>query len=150
VLFLIFGEYKVADRAFVLEGGFATWIHRFLDSGSAYPFIVPVLQGFVLSHATSLAVLVALGECAIGLSLTLGILVRPASAAGLVYMLTLLFSSNYPGADSVLWTYFGASLDHSVLALCFIAFLLGDSERQWSIGAYLRSQRKKDITTARG
>ena len=37
-------------------------------------------------------------------------------------MLTLLFSSNYPGPEAPLWQYFGASLDHSVLSLCFAAF----------------------------
>jgi len=48
--------------------------------------------------------------------------------------MTLLFSSNYPGAHAPLWQYFGASLDHSVLALCFLAFWLGDSERGFAIG----------------
>jgi thiosulfate dehydrogenase [quinone] large subunit len=48
-------------------------------------------------------------------------------------MLTLLFSSNYPGADAPLWQYFGASLDHSVLALCFITFLIGNSTTAWSL-----------------
>jgi len=48
-------------------------------------------------------------------------------------MATLLVSSNYPGADSPIWQYFGASLDHSVLALCFTAFLIGDSESMLSV-----------------
>jgi uncharacterized membrane protein YphA (DoxX/SURF4 family) len=148
LLFLIFGEYKVTERAFVLGGGFTSWIHRFLDGGSAYPFIVPVLQGFVLPYATPLAVLVAAGEVAIGLSLTLGLLVRPASVAGLAYMMALFFSSNYPGGDAPLWTYFGASLDHSVLALCFLAFLVGDPEARWSVGADLWLRKARGITTA--
>ena len=36
-------------------------------------------------------------------------------------MLTLLFSSDYPGPGAPLWQYFGASLGHSVFALCFIS-----------------------------
>jgi len=63
----------------------------------------------------------------------LGVCVRPASAFGLLFMLTLLFSSNYPGAQAPLWQYFGASLDHSVLALCFAAFLMGRSDAVWSL-----------------
>jgi len=132
ILFLIFGQYKVFGTQFTLHGGFPFWINHFLQDG-AYPFMVPVLRGFVLPHATPIAFLVAYGELAIGLALLLGVCVRPASAFGLLFMLTLLFSSNYPGAQAPLWQYFGASLDHSVLALCFAAFLMGRSDAVWSL-----------------
>jgi thiosulfate dehydrogenase [quinone] large subunit len=75
---------------------------------------------------------------AIALALVLGLLVRPASAFGLLYMLTLLFSANYPGPHAPLWQYFGASLDHSVLALCFVSFLVGDSSVEWSLHSWRR------------
>src|ERR1700746_3366236 len=133
ILFLIFGQYKVFGTQFTFHGGFQFWINKFLEEG-AYPFMVPVLRGFVLPHATAIAFLVAYGEMAIGLALVLGLLVRPASAFGLVYMLSLLFSANYPGAHAPLWQYFGTSLDHSVLALCFISFLNADSAPIWSLG----------------
>ena len=138
-LFLIFGEYKVFGTAFTLHGGFQGWINRFINEG-AYPFMVPVLQNFVLPHTTAVAFLVGYGELAIGLALVFGVLVRTASAFGAVYMMTLLFSSNYPGAHAPLWTYFGASLDHSVLALCFIALALGDADRVLALGD-LRKRR---------
>lgn len=126
VLFLIFAEYKVFGTKFTLGGGFQFWINRFLQDG-AYPFMVPVLRGLVLPHATFWAFLSAYGELAIGLSLVSGLLVRWASVGGLLYMLALLFSSNYPGTNAAFWQYFGASLDHSVLALCFVTFILADS-----------------------
>jgi uncharacterized membrane protein YphA (DoxX/SURF4 family) len=132
ILFLIFGQYKVFGTQFTLHGGFQFWINKFLEDG-AYPFMVPALRGLVLPHATAIAFLVAYGELAIGLALVLGLLVRPASVFGLLYMLTLLFSSNYPGPHAPLWQYFGASLDHSVLALCFVSFLVGDSSVEWSL-----------------
>src|SRR5512140_20647 len=132
VLFLIFAQYKVFGTQFTLHGGFQYWINRFL-AGGAYPWMRPVLTGFVLPHGTAIAFLVAYGELAIAVALILGIMVRPASACGLIYMLALLFSSNYPGPRAVFWQYFGASLDHSVLALCFAAFLIGDSAAAWSI-----------------
>ena len=134
VLFLIFAEYKVFGTKFTLHGGFEFWINRFLQQGGAYPFIAPVLRQFVLPHAHLIAFLVAYGELAIGIALTLGIWVRRASAFGMLYMLTLLFSSNYPGAGAPLWQYFGASLEHSVLALCFVAFLVGESDSVWAVG----------------
>jgi uncharacterized membrane protein YphA (DoxX/SURF4 family) len=67
--------------------------------------MIPVLRKFVLPHATAIAFLVAYGELAIGLALILGILVRPASICGLIYMLTLLFSSNYPGPHAAFWQF---------------------------------------------
>lgn len=133
ILFLIFAEYKVFGTAFVYGGGFQMWIRQFLSQHAAYPFMVPILRDFVLSHATVIALLAAYGELAIGLALVFGVLVRTASLFGAIYMLTLLFSSNYPGPHVALWEYFGASLNHSVLALCFFAFAVAEPPRApWS------------------
>ena len=136
-LFLIFAEYKVFGTQFTLHGGFQYWINLFLQGG-AYPFMVPVLKNFVLPHATAIAFLVAYGELAIGLALVLGIMVRAASVCGLIYMLTLLFSANYPGANVAFWRYFGASLEHLVLAMCFASFALTNPDEQWSLRMWFR------------
>lgn len=138
--FLIFGEYKVFGTQFTLHGGFQFWINKWLQEGSAYPFMAPVLKNFVLPHATVMAFLTAYGEFAIGLALTFGILVRAASAGGLIFMLTLLFSSDYPGAGAPLWQYFGGSLGHSIFALCFIAFLTAAPNIPWSISHLRRRE----------
>jgi len=140
VLFLIFGEYKVFGRQFTLGGGFEFWINRFLQDG-AYPFMMPVLRGLVLPHARPIAFLVAYGELAIGVSLVTGILVRLASGFGMVYMITLLFSSNYPGPHSPFWQYFGASLDHLVPAICFLVMIVGDSTAVWRVMSGRHSSR---------
>jgi len=132
VLFLVFGEYKVADSKF-LDSGFRYWIDRFLQGGAAYPFMAPILRGPVLAHEHAWAWVVALGELGIGVALALGICVRLASAFGVAFMLALLFSANYPGPGAPLWQYFGASLDHLVLALCFGAFLLGRADAAYRI-----------------
>ena len=142
IFFLIFGEYKVFGTQFTLHGGFQFWINKFLTEGGAYPFMVSILRNFVLPHATPIAFLVAYGELAIGLALLLGVFVRPASVAGLIYMLTLLFASDYPGSSAPLWQYFGASLSHSVFALCFVVFLAGRSSETWSLPAW-RAQHHK-------
>jgi thiosulfate dehydrogenase (quinone) large subunit len=132
VLFLIFAQYKVFGTQFTLHGGFEFWINRFLQEG-AYPFMAPILRGFVLPNARPIAFLVGYGELAIGIALTLGVWVRRASFFGLLYIVTLLLSSNYPGRGAPLWQFFGASLDHSVLALCFLTFLLGESDIVWTV-----------------
>ena len=137
-LFLIFGQYKVFGTQFTLGGKFQQWVTGFVQHGEAYPFIVPVLQKLVLPHATAMAFLVAYGELAIGLGLVSGIWVRAASVFGFVYMMALLFSSNYPGPNVAAWQYFGASLDHSVLALCFATFICGESDESLSLKYFLR------------
>jgi uncharacterized membrane protein YphA (DoxX/SURF4 family) len=142
ILFLIFAEYKVFGTQFTLHGGFQFWINKFLEEG-AYPFMVPILRGFVLPHATAIAFLVAYSELSIGLALVLGVLVRPASAGGLLFMFTLLFSSDYPGAHAPLWQYFGASLSHSVFALCFLAFLVGRADAVWSLNARAKNSQDR-------
>jgi len=138
IFFLIFGQYKVFGTEFTLHGGFQFWINKFLEGG-VYPFMAPVLRGFVLPHATMFAFLTAYGELAIGLGVAIGFWVRPASVAGLLLMLALLFSSDYPGPHAAFWQYFGASLSHSVFLLCFVAFLVGRADAVWSV----RSVRKK-------
>jgi thiosulfate dehydrogenase [quinone] large subunit len=133
LFFLIFAQYKILSTQFTLHGGFQFWINKFLTEGGAYPFMAPILRNFVLPHATPIAFLVAYGELAIGLALLMGVFVRPASIAGLIFMLTLLLSSDYPGSAAPLWQYFGASLSHSVFALCFVTLLLADTEYVWSL-----------------
>jgi uncharacterized membrane protein YphA (DoxX/SURF4 family) len=137
-LFLIFAQYKVFGTQFTLGGGFQYWINLFLKEGGAYPFMVGVLKNFVLAHATPIAFLVAYGELAIGLSLVSGIWVRAASACGAIFMVTLLLSANYPGPQVEWWRYFGASLEHSVFLLCFLAFCASDPAQVWSVPARLR------------
>jgi thiosulfate dehydrogenase [quinone] large subunit len=140
VLFLIFAEYKVFGTQFTLHGGFQFWINRFLEDG-AYPFMKPILKNFVLQHATPLAFLVAYGELAIGISLVTGLLVRAASFFGLAFMLSLLFAANYPGPQAPFWQYFGASLDHSVLALCFFALLIARADAALSLRPLLQKSK---------
>jgi len=140
ILFLIFGEYKVFGTQFTIGGGFQYWINRFLAEG-AYPLMVPVLKNFVLPHATPIAFLVAYGEMAIGVALVLGLLVRAASVCGVIYMSSLLLSANYPGPHAAFWQYFGASLEHLVLALSFAAFALTKPEEVLSIRTYVRHRR---------
>jgi thiosulfate dehydrogenase (quinone) large subunit len=132
IFFLVFGEYKVFGTQFTLGGGFQHWINGFIAHG-AYSFMLPVLRNFVLPHSTTIAFLVAYGEFAIGLGLILGVLTRAASFFGLMLMLAMLFSSDSPGAGAAFWNYFGASLSHSVFAMCFLAFMFGDADRALAI-----------------
>jgi thiosulfate dehydrogenase [quinone] large subunit len=123
LLFLIFAQYKLTSAHFI-QHGMTSYINRFIADG-CYPFMRPFLEKLILPHTVFFGAFVAVSELLIALSLITGVLVRWASLGGLVYMLLLLFSANYPGAQAPFWQYFGASLDHSVLALCFLTFLIG-------------------------
>lgn len=145
-IFVVFGQYKVLGSGFTRGGGFQFWINGFLPD-RAYPFMVPVLKGFVLPHATAIAFLVAYGELAIGIALIAGVLVRTASTFGLIYMLLLLFSANYPvaadypGGRFAFWEYFGASSDHLFAVLCFATLIVGRADRALTLRRIVKPVR---------
>jgi thiosulfate dehydrogenase (quinone) large subunit len=134
IFFLLFGEYKVFGTAFTLHGGFEESIRSFLAQGT-YPWMAPVLRHIVLPHAHLYAFLTAYGELLIGLGLVFGVLTRVASLFGMLLMILLWLSAGYPGPHVALWRYFGASLDWSVFAGCFAAFLIGEPEMRWSLAS---------------
>jgi uncharacterized membrane protein YphA (DoxX/SURF4 family) len=104
----------------------ATYIGHFIDQG-CYLFMRPLLQKLILPNAVLFGSIVSISELFIAISLITGILVRWASFGGLTMMLLFLFSSNYPRPQAPLWKFLGASLEHSILALCFIALMIGPS-----------------------
>jgi uncharacterized membrane protein YphA (DoxX/SURF4 family) len=131
LLFLLFAQYKLTSTKFIW-GGMASYIGHFIEQGS-YPFLQPFLRNVILPHAVFFGAFVSITELLIAVSLITGVAVRWASLGGLIMMLLFLFASNYPGPHAPFWQYFGASLDHSVLALCFLAFLIGNPNTTWAL-----------------
>lgn len=131
LFFTIFGEYKVFGTQFTLHGGFEETIKSFLQEG-AYPFMVPVLSGILAHCATAMAFSVAYGEFLIGISLLIGVLSRVASVFGFLLMTAMWLSGGYPGAHVAFWRYWGASLNWSILAVCFAILALGRPEELWA------------------
>ena len=132
LLFAIFGEYKVFGTEFTLRGGFQESVKGFL-SGGAYPFMVPILHGILVHFATAMAFAVAYGELLIGVALLIGVWSRIASGFGLLLMMSMWLSGGYPGPSAAFWKYWGASLNWSVFAICFLALMLGRPEELWSL-----------------
>ena len=132
VFFLLFGEYKLAGSAFA-HGGFQNYLQSFI-SNDAVGFYRPVLSGLVLPHAVFFGYLVGVIEMLIGISLLLGIWVRPASVIGSLFMLNLTLATWWaPGHSAPLWRYFGAELDTLPLLLLFIIFYAADAGRIWGL-----------------
>src|SRR5215469_9129298 len=80
VFFLLFGEYKVAGPEFA-HGGFQTYLQDYI-ANSAVSFYRPVLSSLVLPHAAFFGYVVGIVELLIGISLLVGLWVRPACVVG--------------------------------------------------------------------
>jgi len=132
VFFLLFGQYKVFGPGFA-HGGFQDYLHGYIQS-SAVSFFRPVLSGLVLPRAVFFGYMVGVVELFIGVSLLLGIFVRPASAIGAVYMVCLTLATWWePGHGVPVWRYFGAELDHLPLLFLFIIFHVSDAGQTWGV-----------------
>ena len=71
-----------------------------------------MLSGIVLPHAVFFGYAVGVIELLIGISLLLGLWVRPASVFGILFLLNLTLASWWDAGHGVpVWHYFGARLD---------------------------------------
>ena len=132
VFFLLFGEYKVAGPGFA-HGGFQTYLRDFI-ANSVVSFYRPVLAELVLPHAVFFGYAVGVVELLIGVSLLIGLWVRPASILGILFLVNMLLSTWWaPGHGAPVWRYFGAELDHLPLLLLFIIFFAADAGRVWGL-----------------
>ena len=132
VFFLLFGEYKVAGPEFA-HGGFQTYLQDYI-ANSAVSFYRPVLSGLVLPHAVIFGYVVGIVELAVGISLLIGLWVRPACILGGLFLLNMLLATWWaPGHGVPVWRYFGNELDHLPLLLLLIVFYAADAGRTWGL-----------------
>ncbi len=131
--FAVYGVNKVFSPEFTRGGGYEGAMHGFIASGTAFPFMLPLINNIFLPFGHVLAFVVAYGELCIGISLIVGYLSRVASIFGLVLMVTLWFAGGYPGPHSQLWSYVAGSENWTVLALCFLVFILSNPEECVSV-----------------
>jgi uncharacterized membrane protein YphA (DoxX/SURF4 family) len=132
VLFTLFGEYKLFDPGFA-HGGFQEYLRGYI-AGGAVSFYRPILAHLVLPYALFLGYAVGAVEMFIGVSLVLGIWVRPASLLGALFMLNLALATWWePGHGVPLWRYFGAELDKLPVLFLFVIFFASDAGREWGL-----------------
>ena len=136
VFFLLFGEYKVAGTEFA-HGGFQTYLADYI-ANSGVSFYRPVLSSLVEPHAVFFGYFVGVLELLIGISLLLGLFVRPASILGILFLVNMLLATWWaPGHRAPVWRYFGAELDHIPLLLLLIIFYAADAGRVWGLDGRL-------------
>ncbi len=137
LFFLFFGEYKVAGPGFA-HGGFQNYLHDYIGS-SAVSFYRPVLSGLVLPHAVFFGYLVGVIELVVGITLLLGLWVRPGSILGIFFLLNLTLASWWDVGHGVpIWRYFGARLDTLPLMLLLVVFYAADAGRDWGLDGWRR------------
>jgi len=132
IFFLLFGEYKVFGSGFA-HGGFQQYLEGYIQGG-AVGFYRVFLQGVVLPHAVFFGYLVGVVELLIGLSLLLGLWVRPFSLLGALHMVSLTLATWWEAGHGVpVWRYFGAELDHLPLLFLFLIFYVADAGQVWGM-----------------
>ncbi|HZE26991.1 MAG TPA: DoxX family protein [Terriglobales bacterium] len=130
ILFLLFGQYKVAGREFA-HHGFPQSLQGYIR-GDALAFYRPFLAHLVLPHPVFFGYAVGVLEVLIGVSLLVGVWVRPASVLGALFMLNLIFATWWePGHEIPVWRYFGAELDKIPLLFLFLIFYAAHAGRTW-------------------
>ncbi|MGH9730313.1 MAG: DoxX family protein [Candidatus Acidiferrales bacterium] len=141
IIFLFFGEYKIAGPEFA-HASFSVWVRGWLSQNEPVGFYGAFLEKFVLVHPVLCARIVGWGELAIGIALVLGLFVRVASVGGAIHMISLALATWYaPGHGVATWRYFGASLDHVPLLFLFAIFFAMRAGETWGVDAVLGRQR---------
>ena len=140
VFFLFFGEYKLVDPEFA-HGTMTQWLQGFIDH-DALRFYATLLQTIALPHAVAFGYFVGALEILLGLSLLLGIYVRPAAIVGIAYMANLVLATWFaPGHDMPAWRYFGNELDHVPLLLLFLVFYATNAGNTWGLDGVLKRRK---------
>ncbi len=136
VFFLLFCEYKLAGPGFA-HGGFQTYLQDYI-ANSVVSFYRSFLTGVVQPHAVFFGYLVGLIELLVGLSLLLGLWVRPACILGGLFLVNMILCTWWePGHGVPVWRYFGAELDHIPLLLLLVVLYAADAGRVWGLDARL-------------
>ncbi len=132
VFFLLFGEYKVAGPEFA-HGGFQTYLQDYIDH-SAVSFYRLMLSGLVLPHAVFFGYVVGIVELLVGISLLIGLWVRPACILGGLFLMNMILATWWgPGHGVPVWRYFGAELDHIPLLLLLVVLYAADAGQVWGL-----------------
>ena len=105
-----------------------------ITTSSAVSFYRRILSTVVLPHAVFFGYLVGVLELLVGISLLIGLWVRPASVLGILFLINLTLAAWWePGHGAPLWRYFGARLDTLPLMLLLVIFFAADAGRVWGL-----------------
>jgi uncharacterized membrane protein YphA (DoxX/SURF4 family) len=121
IMFLFFGEYKVVNGQFAHEG-YTKWVSGFVQE-SAVSFYKPFLK-FTLQHHVLFGYTVGWVELLIGISMVLGLWVRPFAIVAAIFMLQLVLATWNLPAGTASWRYAANELEHIPMLFLFLIFFV--------------------------
>jgi uncharacterized membrane protein YphA (DoxX/SURF4 family) len=121
IMFLFFGEYKVVNGQFAHEG-YTKWVSGFVQE-SAVSFYKPFLK-FTLQHHVLFGYTVGWVELLIGISMVLGLWVRPFAIIAAIFMLQLVLATWNLPAGTASWRYAANELEHIPMLFLFLIFFV--------------------------
>lgn len=121
IMFLFFGQYKVVNGQFAHEG-YTKWVSGFVQE-SAVSFYKPFLK-FSLHHPALFGYTVGWVELLIGISMVLGLWVRPFAIIAAIYMLQLVLATWNLPAGTASWRYAANELEHIPMLFLFLIFFV--------------------------
>jgi len=121
IIFLFFGEYKVVNGQFAHEG-YTKWVSGFVQE-SAVSFYKPFLK-FTLQHHVLFGYTVGWVELLIGISMVLGLWVRPFAIIAAIFMLQLVLATWNLPAGTASWRYAANELEHIPMLFLFLTFFV--------------------------
>src|SRR5215471_2293727 len=119
LMFIMFAQYKLIHRDFANEG-YKKYVSGWVQESSVAPY-KPVLRE-TLKYPKFFAYGVAIAEALIGISLVLGLWVRPFSIVGALFMLNLILATWNLPPNTPAWRYLGNQLENIPLLLLFLIF----------------------------
>jgi len=117
---------KWRDPDFFQIAGFAKEVAR---HGVPFPFYGEFLTGFIFPHARLFAILSALGETAVGLSLVLGAFTNPMSILGMLMVANFALATTYDRP--------GTAVGNLVFVLLIGLFGICSIGATWGLDAFL-------------
>jgi uncharacterized membrane protein YphA (DoxX/SURF4 family) len=119
ILFLFFAQYKLMQPEFA-HGGYQKYVTGYIDQ-TAVNLYKPFLR-LTLTHPVISGYAVGVAELLIGLSMLLGLWVRPFSIVGALFMFNLILSTWCLPPGTAPWKYLGNQLEGISLLLLFLLF----------------------------
>lgn len=119
IMFIMFAQYKLLHGDFA-HGGYQKYVGGWVQE-SALGFYKPFLRA-TLHFPVASGYAVGVSEMLIGLSMVLGLAVRPFAIVGALFMLNLTLATWNLPAGTPAWRYLGNQLENIPLMLLFILF----------------------------
>jgi uncharacterized membrane protein YphA (DoxX/SURF4 family) len=142
VLFLFAAAHKISSWEFA-KIEFPQFVSE-AARGAAVGFYGDFLSSVAGQHLTGFAALAAMIEFFIGVGLVLGLVVRPISILGAVYMVHLMLATwNVPGPNEPMWRYLDNGGKLIPLLFLFVLFGFGHAGENWGLGSLYHHRRHR-------